>query len=615
MVRDVFLVRTRRGARRVLVHVPSQARRVEFQIFGSGELAVGAVRVAIRRWPRLLAGARLLLTALPSLPQAFRGGGRGRRGLLRAMIGRASLQLAAAPDYATWVRLYDSTAEVAPAVGERLLVVVVEDGGAAALAAPTLAALQAAGLSPAALCRVADRQGWQDALARAAGRPVAVLQAGECVAAGGLAAVLAAMQGAALAYGDEDRIDLAGVRTRPHFKPLIAPALLRSGTLSSGLMAFRPELLSGVAEAALVHADLIRLAATLRACSGPAPAIARLQRVLTHRLEGTAEPPWQVGRDLVRADLARLGRAADISVGGGGLRLRQRQSATPTVGIVVPSACRSRHVLACIRRLVEGTGYPLAGVVVAVSAARPDVGQRRVMAALARLPGVRVLPCPMAEFDFAAVNNLAAQLVGSELLLLLNDDVAPCGRDWLGRMVAQLEDPAVGIVGARLLYGNGMVQHAGVVVGLAHLCEHNDRFRRPGDPGPFGSVALERDVSAVTGACLLIRTELWRELGGFDPAFAIALNDVDLCLRARAAGWRVVYAAGAVLTHYESLSLGRHYAGRRASREGSEVRLLRQRWSGVIADDPFYNRNMSAEIGREWQPGFPPRAPPDGKLE
>ena len=237
------------------------------------------------------------------------------------------------------------------------------------------------------------------------------------------------------------------------------------------------------------------------------------------------------------------------------------------------------------------------------------------MAALRRLPRVRVLNYPLAEFDFATINNLAAQEIQSELLLLLNDDVAPLGRDWLGRMVAQLDDPSVGIVGARLLYGNGMVQHAGVVVGLAHLCEHNDRFLREGDPGPFGSVVLDRDVSDVTGAFLLIRTELWRRLGGLDPAFAIALNDVDLCLRARAAGSRVVYAAGAVLTHYESLSLGRHYAGQRAGREGSEVRLLRQRWSAVIADDPFYNRNMSQEIGREWQPSFPPRQPADGKVE
>ncbi len=261
--------------------------------------------------------------------------------------------------------------------------------------------------------------------------------------------------------------------------------------------------------------------------------------------------------------------------------------------------------------MTSRTAYPADDIVVAVSEPSLSPTQRRRMAALARLPRVRVLHCPMPTFDFARVNALAASTLHTELLLLLNDDVAPIDDGWLGAMVAQLDDPSVGIVGARLLYGNGTVQHAGVVVGLAHLCEHNDRFRDADDPGPFGAVLLDRDVSAVTGACMLIRRSLWQQLGGFDPAFAIALNDVDLCLRARQAGVRVVYAAQAVLHHYESLSLGRHYAGARAGREGPEVRLLRQRWSAVMQDDPFYNRNLSHEIGREWQPAFPPRLPPD----
>ena len=618
VVRDVFLIRGRHGVQRVLVHVPLHARLIEFLAFTEPDHAIECVvKAVISRLPRAVAGAWLALRALPSLLQVLPGSGLSRPGLLRALIGRASLQLAAAPDYATWTRLYDPATPAVPQLGNELLVAVVEDAGAAVLLDRSLASLRRAGLSPAAVCRVADPQAWRAALARAAGRPVAVLQAGECVASGGLAAMLAGMRnGAALAYGDDDRLDLAGARTRPHFKPLIAPALLHSFTLSSGLMAFRPSLLEGITDAALVHADSIRLAATLQAFAAePAPVLHRLQRVLTHRLDGTADPPWQVAQDLVRADLARRGCSAEMSVSSVGLTVRRTSSATRSVGIVVPSACRSRHVLFCIRRLIERTEFPIDSVVVAISSPSPDARQRRIMAALGRLPRVRVLNYPLAEFDFAAINNLAAQEIRSELLLLLNDDVAPLGRDWLGRMVAQLDDSSVGVVGARLLYGNGMAQHAGVVVGLAHLCEHNDRFLREGDPGPFGSVVLDRDVSAVTGACLLIRTELWRRLGGLDPAFAIALNDVDLCLRARAAGSRVVYAAGAVLTHYESLSLGRHYAGQRAGREGSEVRLLRQRWSAVIADDPFYNRNMSQEIGREWQPSFPPRQPADGKVE
>ena len=190
-----------------------------------------------------------------------------------------------------------------------------------------------------------------------------------------------------------------------------------------------------------------------------------------------------------------------------------------------------------------------------------------------------------------------------------------------------MQDPRVGIVGARLLYGNGMVQHEGVIMGLANLCEHAGRLRLASDPGWHGrNLAgwgladdglpgrdlpnwgmVDRQVSAVTGACLLIRTALYRDLGGMDTAYAVALNDVDLCLRAREAGWRVVYCAGAELHHYESLSLGRHYAGSRAVLESQEVRRLRGRFGSVIEADPFYSPSASLQPGREWQPAFPPR--------
>ncbi len=196
---------------------------------------------------------------------------------------------------------------------------------------------------------------------------------------------------------------------------------------------------------------------------------------------------------------------------------------------------------------------------------------------------------------------------GCDFLLLLNDDVAPNVPDWLDLMLAHMQDSRVGIVGARLLYGNGMVQHEGVILGLADLCEHAGRLRDGADPGPHGIGVVCRQVSAVTAACMLVRASLFRDLGGFDEGFAIALNDVDFCLRARRAGWRIVYCAEAVLTHYESLSLGRHYEGARAALERIEVRRLRDRWAAEISADPFYNPQASLDPGREWQPAFCPR--------
>jgi GT2 family glycosyltransferase len=309
--------------------------------------------------------------------------------------------------------------------------------------------------------------------------------------------------------------------------------------------------------------------------------MAHIPAILTHRMAAFASPAC-ISRAVPRPDPTAF---------------------MPAVTLIVPSAGRSRHVLRCLRKVTSRTRYQNIAVTVILS----SPGKPAILRGLARLPGVSVIRSNAASFNYATVNNEAADTVDTEFMLLLNDDVIPVSPDWLHAMVAHMQDPNVGIVGARLLYGNGMVQHEGVIMGLANLCEHAGRLRQGSDPGLHGLGLADRQVCAVTAACLLIRTALYRELGGMDTAYAVALNDVDLCLRAREAGWRVIYAAGAELVHYESLSLGRHYAGERASLESREVRRLRSRFASVIASDPFYSPNASLQPGREWQPAFPPR--------
>ena len=165
-------------------------------------------------------------------------------------------------------------------------------------------------------------------------------------------------------------------------------------------------------------------------------------------------------------------------------------------------------------------------------------------------------------------------------------------------------------MGARLLYGHDRVQHAGVILGLANLCENAFRLSERLHAGPHGIARLDRQVSAVTGACMLVRRAVWQQLSGLDESFCIALNDVDFCLRAGQVGARIVFAAGVELYHFESLSLGRHYRGERAALEAREVCGLRGRWQSLIANDPFYNPQASLEPGREFQPAFPPRLSP-----
>jgi GT2 family glycosyltransferase len=568
IVRACFLgrVRTRRGAaeRSTLVHVPRQAQSIEITIYHSGP---AQAELRVERLSRLAAALRLIWQGRAHILPALAGHSQGRLGRLRAVLGQAPARSGEAPPYNVWLALFSPQLAVAPpAPGlEHQIAILGRD------AAARQVSLRALGMSPAVFVECAED--WRFVTAPW----VIILQAGEILSACALAWFAHAAHenpGATFLTADYDTIDAACGRSNPAFKPAPDKLLLRTGFFARGAAAVR----------GCDITDDLPLSATMarqNLAERDGASLCHIARILSH----------------IPADGALVPIAP----------IRRSPGARPRVAAIIPSALRSPHVPKCLGRIVQTTAYPAFSAHVALSDAAH--AYPAVLRQVRRLPRVHIIEIPQPSFNYAAVNNAAAETLAqqADLLLLLNDDVAPVSPDWLAAMVAHMEDPAVGIVGARLLYGNRMVQHEGVIMGLAHLCEHAGRLRPAGDSGVRGIGMLTREVSAVTAACLLIRASLFASLGGMDNGFAIALNDVDLCLRARAAGWRIVYCAEAVLYHYESLSLGRHYEGGRAALEALEVNRLRDRWGAVIADDPFYNPIASLEPGREWQPAFPPR--------
>jgi GT2 family glycosyltransferase len=580
IVRSCFLSRLRAvrsgGVRRGMVHVPAQAAAISVRLFGAD--AAGAA-LHVEPLSRVRAAASLLWHGRALIGFALAGSAQGRLGRLRAVLGQAPARAGEAPPYAYWIEHCEAALAPPPAAPDPAFQLVVAGADAAARAL-TLSALQPAPYPAPAIIVVAAPQDW------AAVRDgwVVVVAAGEILAPHAwrwFAHAVSAYPDASLITADCDELNALGERFAPLLKPGIDNTLMRNALPMRGSCAVRWQ---QDIPALPADADAARRALAAH----HAGKVVRVPRILTH-ISATIPAPWP---------LAATPRRDDYR---------------PHVTALVPTALRAPHVPRCLSRIVRQTAYPDFSVHLVLS--DPGRVSPRLLSKVRGLPRVTITHVPITPFNYAAVNNAAAAQVlpGTEddLLLLLNDDVAPCrtpqGAAWLDAMVAHMQDPSVGIVGARLLYGNGMVQHEGVIMGLAHLCEHAGRLRPYGDSGPNGLGLLDRDVSAVTAACLLIRASLYRALGGMDEAFAIALNDVDLCLRARQAGWRVVYCAGAVLYHYESLSLGRHYAGARAALEATEVRRLQERWGSVIADDPFYNPQASLEPGREWQPAFVPR--------
>jgi GT2 family glycosyltransferase len=197
-----------------------------------------------------------------------------------------------------------------------------------------------------------------------------------------------------------------------------------------------------------------------------------------------------------------------------------------------------------------------------------------------------VVPYPGA-FNFAAINNAGVARARGEHVVLLNNDTEVIAGQWLEAMLEHSQRREVGAVGARLLYPDGRIQHAGVVLGLGGVAGHSHKHRPAEQPGALASVAIVRNYSAVTAACLMMRRALYLELGGMNERdLAVAFNDVDLCLRIRAAGYRVVYTPYATLYHHESASRG-------FDLDGSEVLWMRRTWGPALARDPYYNPNLT----------------------
>jgi GT2 family glycosyltransferase len=624
----------RKGTGRAVCFVPPIAERARLEVLGSRRCPGGA---ALSYRPIGTAGAAArLLAAHPGLVAGLaRGIGPALMKLrpepakarLRETLGRAIAAEASIEDYRLWSSLFDTwspddlhAVQGSPSLG----FLVFHDGADAARRAlgATIAGLRRQ-YGPAQPHVVVAREGWTGPQEALAALPecdyIGILQAGEVLPphASLLArGRLAALGLPATVYADEDeRPTDGGLPASPLFKPEPNRAFMVSGVLSRGLWLVRRELLADT-ECDAPHADggwaeALRLDLWLRLHEIGEARVGgsrRLPFVLTHRRPDTAAAPPEALAHVVGAHLRRSGLPFEAEAAWP-LRVRPRCLPRPgRVTIVVPSALRSAEAEHCIKAVLAGTRHADLELVVAVSQAGPLDAEQRAAAARIEAHGkARVLPLRAERFNFSWVNNRAVAATAGEHVLLLNDDVTPTEPDWLDAMTAHLADPAVGIVGAKLLYPGGAVQHGGVIMGLSGLCDHAHRHLGGDEAGYAGRAVLAQELSAVTGACLLVRRRVLERVGGLDERYPSAFNDVDLCLRVREAGYSVVFAPEAVLHHYELRTYGSHYAGERAEFKEVEAARMRARWAEVIAGDPFHNPNLGLSTGREWEPAFPPR--------
>lgn len=202
------------------------------------------------------------------------------------------------------------------------------------------------------------------------------------------------------------------------------------------------------------------------------------------------------------------------------------------------------------------------------------------------------------KFNYSAINNFGVRYANGEYLLFLNNDIEVIRENWLSEMLANVQRKEVGIVGAKLLYPDNMVQHAGVIIGMGGIAGHPLSRHPADDCGYFARGIIQQNLNAVTAACMLTKKEVYEKVNGFEEKLAVAFNDIDLCLKVRKAGYLIVYDPEALLYHHESISRGKEDTLEKRNRFEGEVDYMAKKWKDVLEKgDEYYNPNLSLLSG------------------
>lgn len=467
-----------------------------------------------------------------------------------------------------------------------------------------------------------------DALKLANGAYVGLLDNDDELAVNALYEVIAALQQARydLVYSDEDKLDMQGRRCDPFFKPDWSPDLLLSINYISHFGVYKRKIvqeIGGFREGfdGSQDYDLV-LRFTEKTQS-----IKHIPQILYHwrkipgstAAEVNAKPyAFESAKKALREAIKRRNITGNITDGiwPGSYRLKRAikgaesgtiitkpesgiktgsgsapEKGLPLVSVIIPFKDKIAVTRVCITSIITKTTYSNYEILLVDNRSEllETAEYLKQFDNSAANPKIKVLHFD-APFNFSAINNYAVKHANGDFLVLLNNDTEVLTPDWIESMLEHAQRPEVGAVGAKLLYPNNTVQHAGVVIGVGGIANHAFSRKYKDDHGYFGQIDLIRNYSAVTAACVMIRKDLYLQMGGLDENnLAVSFNDVDFCLRLREKGYLIVYTPYAQLYHYESLSRGYDV-------NLKEVDYIQRRHQNLLQKgDPYYNPNLTRE--------------------
>jgi GT2 family glycosyltransferase len=271
-------------------------------------------------------------------------------------------------------------------------------------------------------------------------------------------------------------------------------------------------------------------------------------------------------------------------------RLKREIINRPLVSIIIPTFNRADLVKVCIESIERKTTYKNYEIILVDN----NSNESYSLSYFDKISKKHTVLKYSKPFNYAAINNFAVKHAKGEHILLLNNDTEVINGDWIEAMLEYSQLPEIGAVGAKLLYPDDSIQHAGVILGIGGVAGHSHKYFLRTAEGYIGRVNSAQNISAVTGACLMVKKSIFKEVGGLDEQnLAVAFNDVDLCLKIHSAGYRNVYTPFAELYHYESISRGYEDKPEKIKRFEKEKKFMMKKWSKLLKNDPNYNPNLT----------------------
>ena len=409
-------------------------------------------------------------------------------------------------------------------------------------------------------------------------------------------------------YTDEDKVSMDGRHYfDPNFKPDFNLFRLRENNYICHIFVVRKSLTdeTGMLRSEFDGAqdfDFI-----LRCCE-KAKKITHIPKVLYHwrcHMDSTAADPsskayaYEAGRKAIREHYQRMGIDAkvDMTERPGWYRSHIKVQGNPMVSIIIPNKDHTDDLELCLFSMSRKSTYRNYEVLIVENNSEKEETFEYYKKLPERYPKVRVLTWEK-EFNYSAINNFAAEEAQGEYLLFLNNDVEILTPDWIEEMLQNCQQENVAAVGAKLYYPDDTIQHAGVVLGLGGIAGHIMCRASREDPGYFGRMISVQEISAVTAACMMVKKSEFDSVKGFDETFQVAFNDIDLCMKFRAAGKKIVFTPYAELYHYESKSRGLEDTPEKQFRFDKEVKRFQEKWAQQLEmGDPYYSPNLSVTEG------------------